>query len=68
MVNTVDWFSESLFFNRGDVIIAGYVFKSISTDPPEVELTYVTRADLKGKIIEQLKAPVSFWEKPILYL
>lgn len=35
-------------FFRGDVIIAGYVFKVITENPPEVELTYVTRADLKG--------------------
>lgn len=36
---------------RGDVIIAGYVFKVLSEKPPEVELTYVTRADLKGTFI-----------------
>lgn len=41
---------------RGDVIIAGYVFKVISENPPEVELTYVTRADLKG--IDNYSLPV----------
>jgi hypothetical protein len=35
-------------FFRGEIIIAGYVFNLQSTDPPVVELTYVTRADLKG--------------------
>eukprot|EP00111_Clytia_hemisphaerica_P001584 TCONS_00004518-protein len=50
---------------RGEVIIAGYVFKVLSEDPPEVEITYVTRADLKGSIPGRITKRVNA-EQPLL--
>lgn len=35
---------------RGEVIIAGFVVKELSSDPPRCLVTYLTRVDLKGML------------------
>ncbi|XP_065067082.1 uncharacterized protein LOC135692719 isoform X2 [Rhopilema esculentum] len=35
---------------RGEIITGGFVVEGTSIDPPQCKVTYVTRADLKGKI------------------
>lgn len=35
---------------RGEVIIAGFVVKELSSDPPRCLVTYLTRVDLKGRL------------------
>ena len=36
-------------FNRAEIIAGGFVIEGITEDPPLCTITYITRADLKGK-------------------
>ena len=36
---------------RADFIIGGFVVKELNLDPPSCLVTYITRVDLKGKLI-----------------
>ena len=39
------------FCFRAEIIIGGFVIKELSSDPPKCHVTYITRVDLKGKVI-----------------
>ena len=41
--------TSAYFVRRAEIIAGGFVIEGITEDPPLCKITYVTRADLKGK-------------------
>ena len=67
--NLLPCYWENLHFGhlfRGKILIAGYIMKIISTDPPRIRTTYVTHVDLQGiysclEILPGTKALIEFF-------